>query len=53
MPTQKTKSMAGKDGRRKLQTGAGRKTHKSGGEPQKQTSGRSAGRTGSSKQRKG
>jgi hypothetical protein len=55
MAAQKTKSMTGKDGGRKLATGAGRKTHKSGGEPQKQTInlGASRRRTGSSKQRKG
>lgn len=49
-----SKSMTGKDGGRKLATGAGRKVHSSGGEAQKQTINRGASRrTGSSKQRKG
>jgi hypothetical protein len=50
----KSKSMAGKDGGRKLATGHGRAKQKSGGEPQKKTRHRGASRrTGSSKQRKG
>jgi len=49
----KTKSQMGRDGQRKLATGAGRKKHKSGGEPQKEIKTGSFGRTGSSKQRKG
>jgi hypothetical protein len=54
MAAQKTKSMTGKDGGRKLATGAGRKVHNSGGEAQKQTINRgSSRRSGSSKQRKG
>jgi len=47
--------MMGKDGGRKLASGAGRKTHKSGGEPQKVRAverGTSR-RAGSTKQRKG
>jgi hypothetical protein len=51
----KTKSMAGKDGGRKLATDAGRKHQKSGGESKKveQTSAGMSRRSGSSKQRKG
>jgi hypothetical protein len=50
----KSKSMKTKTGERKLASGAGRKKQKSGGEPQKETTPpRIAGRTGSSKQRKG
>jgi hypothetical protein len=50
-----TKSMTGKDGGRKLATGAGRAKQKSGGEPQKERAVErgAARRTGSSKQRKG
>jgi hypothetical protein len=49
----KTKSMRGKDGERKLASGAGRSKRKRGGEAQKPTAGGAARRTGSSKQRKG
>jgi hypothetical protein len=49
----KSKSMTGSDGERKLASDHGRKKAKSGGEPQKKTRTNSAGRTGSSKQRKG
>jgi hypothetical protein len=49
----KSKSMTGNDGGRKLASGHGRKKHKAAGEPQKQTKARTAGRSGSPKQRKG
>jgi hypothetical protein len=55
----KSKSMRGKDGDRNLAAGAGRASHKSGGEPKKPTSTAAIsnrakpGRSGSSKQRKG
>lgn len=52
MAAKKTKSQLGNDGGRKLAVGAGRKTHKSGGEPQKKDSGANPGRTGSSRQHK-
>ena len=52
MAKKKSKSMTGKDGGRKLASGAGRTKAKSGGEPQKDTSQGSSSRTGSSKQRK-
>jgi hypothetical protein len=53
--TRKTKSMTGKQGGRKLATGAGRAKHNRAGESQKRSTSRrgSASRTGSSKQRKG
>jgi hypothetical protein len=50
----KSKSMKTSDGERKLASGAGRAKQKSGGEAQKETVPPNvAGRTGSSKQRKG
>jgi hypothetical protein len=48
-----SKSMKGKDGDRKLASGAGRAKAKSGGEPQRETKRGMSRRTGSSKQRKG
>jgi hypothetical protein len=52
----KSKSMKGRDGERKLATGAGRKTAKHGGEAKKPIASRRKSarkRTGSSKQRRG
>jgi hypothetical protein len=50
----KSKSLTGKEGGRKLASGHGRAKAKSGGEPQKKdTRAGAAGRTGSSKHRKG
>jgi len=48
----KSKSMTGKDGGRKLASGAGRQKQKSGGEAKKPPSGPGTRRTGSSKKHK-
>jgi hypothetical protein len=53
MCAKNSKSMIGNDGDRKLAAGHGRSKQKRSGEPQKETHRGKAGRTGSSKQRKG
>jgi len=48
---EKSKSMRGSDGKRKLASGAGRAKHKSGGEAQKETHRETSRRSGSSKRK--